>query len=103
MTFHVDPPAVARFGDRLDELAKAAETAKEYAEHTRPEVEGDSLAAIVRFLNSCQEVRPAVEDFFSHLRTLTDESGRELHRTAQRYAALDSAARARLDAAYPGR
>jgi len=99
MTFNVVPTSVASFGDKVHDLKTDADAARTYAAKTKPPAAG--VGAMVRLLNSCQEVRPAVEDFFGHLSSLSDASAKELHAAAKKYASLDAAAAAALDATYP--
>ncbi|MGG5260754.1 hypothetical protein [Phycicoccus avicenniae] len=99
MTFEVQPQALRQFAGKLDGLEADAGSAHTYASHTKPPASG--FSAMVRFLNSCQEVEPTVKDFFTHLKTLSGGCGDEMVKTAREYERLDEAARARLDADYP--
>jgi hypothetical protein len=99
VTFNVVPESVASFGDKVHDLKVDADAAKVYAARTRPPASG--IGAMVRLLNSCQEERPAVEGFFGHLSSISDASAKELHAAAKKYASLDAAAAASLDAKYP--
>lgn len=99
MSFKVVPKSVTTFGNALDALKTDSDTAKVYAAKTKPPASG--VGAMVRLLNSCQEVRPAVEGFFGHLASISQSSGDELHAAAKKYESLDADARARLDAKYP--
>ncbi|KGN31743.1 hypothetical protein N802_03435 [Knoellia sinensis KCTC 19936] len=99
MTFKVKPASVTKFGDALHDLRLDADQAKTYAAKTKPPASG--FSAMVRFLNSCQEVKPAVEDFFGHLSKVSQASAKELRAAGKTYTALDQDARARLDAKYP--
>ncbi|EAQ00858.1 hypothetical protein JNB_11804 [Janibacter sp. HTCC2649] len=99
MSFKVVPASVSKFGTELEGLKTDADEAKTYAAKTKPAVSG--VGAIVRFLNSCQDVRPAVEEFFGHLSSISHSSGAELHAAAKKYKTLDAEAAARLDAKYP--
>jgi hypothetical protein len=98
MGFEVRPGRVKQFAREFVMLEAACQEAVTYASHTKPDASGGS--AFVRLLNSTTDVRPAVQDLFTHLAKITGRSADELLATARRYEDTDRERAAAADAKY---
>ncbi|MEO5609180.1 MAG: hypothetical protein ABIQ61_05710 [Ornithinibacter sp.] len=99
MSFEVRPAALRTLSRAMDDLDAASDTAAVYSANAQPPASG--FSAMVRFLNSSADVRPACESFFEHLASITAASADELVAAATTYEELDAASSERLDARYP--